>query len=1029
MSQRSRFLRHILLFVILCAIPPSLCAQEEDGDIPASWKRLTAGNMELTISRFGQVAFDAEDGGMFGLFWPGAPLSADRRDRDAHGLVSGATPVLVGTVRGELRASASYYRDTFLPGPIENGLRTVPPEEPYYRPYVISIDRPGERDYRDWPAGLGAPIHAFREPYFYGARQMYWVMNDLDSVLMRQYMGSDPMGVEIRCLAYGPFGSGTLNEDYLILQFTYINQSADTIRDAYTGFFADADIRDGMDDLPGSDSARALVYAYDRSAEAGAALGMPTAFGVCMLQTPVVPGEATDSARWEKDWRHGFRNLSISAAVIPVKWDHDDIGEPPFGIEGPARWLALMQGRGEGTSVRNPLTGAPSRFWFSGDPVQDTGWLPRDGYLLGDGSNVMQAASDQRLLISSGPFTLAPEDTQQVVIALIAARGATPQAAVHMLRDRAEYLRARHLQHPAVAGLSGVSVNAAPQKNGTVAVRISASGDGPQTEMEAELSRPGEAPVRAALQRTQVGSGWVHAASINRNMEADGINVSLLARENENAPLVRVPGRVSVPLAGDISIEGTAILQEGDGNGRISPDEDAHWYPRLHNGTNDAVTLFLQHADLPVSQWMATPEFKSGQRIPSDDYPWLPAYGHRTVWTHDARWGRLFDTVTTDYDAWSVYRNSWWKLRGRIPVDSSAGEWYDVLMTQIRGGSNERPGVRILEPNLLEDRWYVVSVHGTADDNVLAMKDSATGIPYFTGWGVDRFTGTAPGTDGFRVVRGTIAPWKWSDPHYGLQETRDAPSGDFGFSAERIGAAVQPDDAWSDVLLVMDSSSGQSAWQYRGGTILAEPAELPLRVYRRGYDRKWQQVEIGLFETSGAETYGSWNGGRHEGLLVFEAPLGSEWAPPSTLPPYFENLPGLCFLQAKTVPDIGSYEFMYHIPVSEEDLFVFNPRHALLARSNTPAVAATLHPPAPMPFSDWTSAVIELPEDTPLRAEVFDALGRRVQLLRDEYVRAGRYLLIWDGRWQDGRPADAGMYLLRVVAGGGEVTRKLVVVR
>jgi hypothetical protein len=122
-------------------------------------------------------------------------------------------------------------------------------------------------------------------------------------------------------------------------------------------------------------------------------------------------------------------------------------------------------------------------------------------------------------------------------------------------------------------------------------------------------------------------------------------------------------------------------------------------------------------------------------------------------------------------------------------------------------------------------------------------------------------------------------------------------------------------------------------------------------------------------------------------------------------------------------------EITYPIPVSPGDVFAFNPRHFLMAKSNKAPAAATLHPPAPMPFSAWTSALLELQQPGTLRVEVYNSLGQRVRVLFDGMRDAGKHLMVWDGYWSDGRPAETGMYLLRAETGGREITRKLMLAR
>ena len=51
---------------------------------------------------------------------------------------------------------------------------------------------------------------------------------------------------------------------------------------------------------------------------------------------------------------------------------------------------------------------------------------------------------------------------------------------------------------------------------------------------------------------------------------------------------------------------------------------------------------------------------------------------------------------------------------------------------------------------------------------------------------------------------------------------------------------------------------------------------------------------------------------------------------------------------------------------------------------------------------------------------------RRVALLLDESRGAGWHAVAWDGRGSSGRPAGAGVYLLRVEAGGESLSRKFI---
>ncbi len=60
-----------------------------------------------------------------------------------------------------------------------------------------------------------------------------------------------------------------------------------------------------------------------------------------------------------------------------------------------------------------------------------------------------------------------------------------------------------------------------------------------------------------------------------------------------------------------------------------------------------------------------------------------------------------------------------------------------------------------------------------------------------------------------------------------------------------------------------------------------------------------------------------------------------------------------------------------------------------------------------------------------VRAELFDASGRRVQTLWNGELAAGTHRIAWNGRDADGRPAGAGRYWARVAVGSAQATRPL----
>lgn len=92
-----------------------------------------------------------------------------------------------------------------------------------------------------------------------------------------------------------------------------------------------------------------------------------------------------------------------------------------------------------------------------------------------------------------------------------------------------------------------------------------------------------------------------------------------------------------------------------------------------------------------------------------------------------------------------------------------------------------------------------------------------------------------------------------------------------------------------------------------------------------------------------------------------------------------------------------------------------------------PATRFSLAPPAPNPARASARLLLTLAEPGSARVGVFDLAGRRVRSLADGPLAAGTTPLDWDLADGSGRRVAAGVYLVRAVAAGTTVTRRLVV--
>jgi hypothetical protein len=87
----------------------------------------------------------------------------------------------------------------------------------------------------------------------------------------------------------------------------------------------------------------------------------------------------------------------------------------------------------------------------------------------------------------------------------------------------------------------------------------------------------------------------------------------------------------------------------------------------------------------------------------------------------------------------------------------------------------------------------------------------------------------------------------------------------------------------------------------------------------------------------------------------------------------------------------------------------------------------------PNPFNPSTSIAYDVPvgleAGVNVALEVFDVRGRKVATLVDEVKTPGSYVVHWDGRDDEGRRIESGIFIYRIQAGSFTSTRKMVILK
>jgi hypothetical protein len=238
--------------------------------------------------------------------------------------------------------------------------------------------------------------------------QMLWsIYNDANPAWHTNSAGnSAPLGLQIRQTTFAFDRSGALGNT-IFLKFEIIHPHlttatddvyTKTLEDMYVSLWADVDLGGSSDDLAGCDTTLSLGFTYNATNNDQTYGKTPPVVGYDFFLGPRTTGGDTLGMTSFNKYINGTDPASSDATY------------------------SYMQGLlPDGSDLVDPTTGLPTHYFNSGDPVLGTGWLDNN-------------AADKRMMLSSGPFSMEPGDTQIVVAALIIGQGSNRLSSVAGLR-------------------------------------------------------------------------------------------------------------------------------------------------------------------------------------------------------------------------------------------------------------------------------------------------------------------------------------------------------------------------------------------------------------------------------------------------------------------------------------------------------------------------------------------------------------------------------------------------------------------
>ena len=359
---------------------------------------------------------------------------------------------LAARLNGEFRMAAASYKGELKPGRCINGVFQT---DSIFKFYII---RKGDNatnnpDWTNWGRMVpyGAPFvdvnhngtyePAIDTPGVRNAAQTIFVcMTDADptshDVGEGFGGGTSPMGAEIHMTAWA-YDKISLS-DVQFIKWDMINKNTIPWNDTYCSIFSDPDLGWANDDYIGCDTVRKLGFCYNATNNDQVYGAAPPAVGFVFLKGCIN--------------KYVFPNVNLGLTSFTC-FSNTSLAPPPCetdpnGEAYPA--YLMMQGyKKDSTCWLDPTHNIPpnyykkTKFVFSGDPESMTGWTEIAGSITNcnrDSSGTLispNPAGDRRFLLSSGAqnLTVAPNDTQTIIIAQLIARGSSNLNSVTKLKQ------------------------------------------------------------------------------------------------------------------------------------------------------------------------------------------------------------------------------------------------------------------------------------------------------------------------------------------------------------------------------------------------------------------------------------------------------------------------------------------------------------------------------------------------------------------------------------------------------------------
>ncbi len=354
-------------------------------------------------------------------------------------------------VNNELRMASASYKGEYTNGYVLNNQLVSDINIKFY--LVSRTDSRESHDWRNWGivVPFGAPYIDVNNNFQYdylidtpgvknAIQTIFGVLTDADTskhTLGEGFGGgTKPLMAELRITAWGydsiPIHNNNVLSSSHFIKWDIINKGTTAWNNTFFSVVLDPDVGDGTDDYIGCDSTRDLSFTYNADNNDGDYGPNPPAVGFMFLKTPNNLGMTSS-------------NYFTCTSCSPVVCESDPNGDPLGAYN-------LMKGfKKDLTPYVIPNTNPPqtTKFTYSGDPQENTGWTEYKGSVKNCGGSLtgevvqVNPSGDRRQIHSTGSEnqTILPGEKQTIVFAQFVERGNSNVNSVTQLKQKSDVIR------------------------------------------------------------------------------------------------------------------------------------------------------------------------------------------------------------------------------------------------------------------------------------------------------------------------------------------------------------------------------------------------------------------------------------------------------------------------------------------------------------------------------------------------------------------------------------------------------------